>query len=307
MIREVPSPQFEDDIRLLVQEYEKALSSLEKELNNLFLSDFQRSQIVITQANIEAIIEQLNNGITVWTESAMTKAVTEGIAATLFSLFLAESMEEARTIVQLSELNDLLIRTVVADTQTDLLNVSQNVSRRVRNAIQKTTGKVLRSNLTQGVNGTQTLKYDLLKAWKKEIGEALNTGLIDAVGRRWRPSVYAEMVARTKMMNAHIEASTNEGIERGAQYGIISSHGAVDACRFHEGRIVKIDPNAPGDYPTIEELKETLQIFHPNCKHIITIIISLDILSDTRRLRAEKQAEIGKRAVTVGGRNPQID
>lgn len=305
-IREVPAPQFEHDIQRLVKEYEKALRSLEIELNNLFLSDFQRAQIITTQKNIEEIILQLNNGITAWSSTAMTGAVTEGAAATLFSLFLVESMEEARKVVQFSALNDLLVRSVVADTLTDLLNVSNNVSRKVRNAIQKGTARVMRENITQGINGTQTMKYDLLKQWKKDVGDALQTGLIDVRGRVWKPSTYAETVARTKMLSAHIDATTNEALERGAQYGIISSHGAKDACRFHEGRIIKLDPNAPGDYPTEEELRATLQIFHPNCKHVISPIIDLDILSEDRRLKAEQQAEIGKRAISVGGRNPQI-
>lgn len=146
-IREVPTPNFEDDITRLVKEYEKSLGKLEKELNNLFLSDFQRAQILVTQANIEAIIVQLNNEITAWSSTAMTKAVSEGVASTLFSLFLAESMAEARKIVQFSELNDLLIRSIVADTQTDLLNTTNNVSRKVRNAIQKGTGRVMRETL----------------------------------------------------------------------------------------------------------------------------------------------------------------
>lgn len=305
-IREVPTPNFEDDITRLVKEYEKSLGKLEKELNNLFLSDFQRAQILVTQANIEAIILQLNNEITAWSSTAMTKAVSEGVASTLFSLFLAESMVDARKIVQFSELNDLLIRSIVADTQTDLLNTTNNVSRKVRNAIQKGTGRVMRENVTQGINGTQTLKRELQKQWRKDIGDALDTGLIDSAGRRWKPSVYAETVVRTKMLNAHIDSTTNEALERGAQYGIISSHGASDACRFHEGRIVKLDPNAPGDYPTVDELRSTLQIFHPNCKHVVSPMKNLDIMSDSRRQKAESQGELGKRAISVGGRNPKI-
>lgn len=144
------------------------------------------------------------------------------------------------------------------------------------------------------------------KQWRKDIGDALDTGLIDSAGRRWKPSTYAETVVRTKMLNAHIDSTTNEALECGAQYGIISSHGASDACRFHEGRIVKLDPNAPGDYPTVDELRSTLQIFHPNCKHVVSPMKNLDIMSDSRRQKAESQGELGKRAISVGGRNPKI-
>lgn len=305
-IREVPKPNYEYDVELLRKEYEMALKRLEVEMNNLFLNDFQRAQIVITQKNIEGILKELNTGVASWTDDHMTKAVTEGIATTLFSLFLAENMDEARKMVQFTSLNKLLIQAITADTQTDLLQVSNNVSRKLRNAIRKGTSKSMRANLTQGVNGTQTLKYDLLKQWNKDVGSALKNGIIDSGGRVWKPSTYAETVVRTKMLNGHIEATTNEALERGAQYGIISSHQAKDACRFHEGRIVKLDPNAEGDYPTVDELRESGQIFHPNCKHVISPIRDLDSLSDKRKLKTEQQAELGKRALAIGGRNPKL-
>ncbi|MGE6488506.1 phage minor capsid protein [Paenisporosarcina sp. NPDC076898] len=305
-IREAPQPNYNDDIQLLVKEYELAIKRLEKEMNTLFINDFQRAQILITQKNIEAILEELNTGVTTWTSTFMPSAVTEGIATTLFSLSLVESMKDARKMVQFSEINDLLVRAIVADTQDDLLQVTNNVSRKLRNAIRKGTGKSMRANLTQGINGTQALKRDVLKEWKKDLGDALGTGIIDKAGRRWKPATYAEMVVRTKMLNAHIEATTNEALENGVQYAIVSSHNAPNACRFHEGRIVKLDPNAPGDYPTIEELRNSGQIFHPNCKHVITPIRSLDELSEKRKKRTEEQAELGKRALAIGGRNPLV-
>src|SRR5690606_30672601 len=87
-------------------------------------------------------------------------------------------------------------------------------------------------------------------------------------------------------------------------YGIISSHGAKDACRFHEGRIIKLTANAPGPYPTIEQLRATNQIWHPNCKHTFTTISDLDALPDDVRTRAEKQHERGEAAIRTGKRNP---
>lgn len=305
-IREIPQPNFDDDIKALIAQYELALKSLEKEMNSLFLNDFQRGQIIITQRNIEAVLTELNNGVTEWTSNVLPIAVTEGIAAALFSLFLAENMEQARSMVQFSELNDLLVRAVVADTQDDLLQVTRNVSRKLRNTIRIGTGKSMRANLSQGINATPALQRDVLKQWKKDLGDALGNGIIDKAGRRWKPEIYAELVVRTKMTQAHIEATTNEALERGAQYAIISSHGAPDACRFHEGRIIKLDPSAPGDYPTVEQLRNSGQIFHPNCKHVISPMIDLDFMSDRRKEKAEKQAELGRRALSIGGRNPKL-
>lgn len=78
------------------------------------------------------------------------------------------------------------------------------------------------------------------------------------------------MVVRTKMMYAHMEATTNEAIERGVMYGTISSHGAKDGCGQYEGKVVKLVQDAPGDYPSVDALRASGAIFHPNCKHVIT-------------------------------------
>ncbi|MDT2236643.1 hypothetical protein P7H19_10540 [Paenibacillus larvae] len=42
----------------------------------------------------------------------------------------------------------------------------------------------------------------------QELGKSLDSGIIDAAGRRWRPDTYVEMLTRTKMMNTYREATT---------------------------------------------------------------------------------------------------
>ena len=304
--QEAPTPTYGYETQALRQMFESALEDIEREMNNLFLTDFERAQLLATEASIRDILASLDADVALWSQAAMTTAVTDGAAAALFSLGLAKTIEEARAIVQLNTLNRELVLTLIADTQTDLLAVTQNVSRRTRSVIRRGTARVLRQNAAVGINSTRTNTSDLVKAWKKDLNGALNSGIIDAAGRRWRPTTYAETLVRTKMMQAHTEATTNEALTRGALYGMISTHQAVDACRYHEGRIVKLDASAPGDYPTVEELRESRQIFHPNCRHIVSAFRRIEDLSAARRTRAEEKQELGRRAQAAGGRNPQI-
>jgi len=78
-----------------------------------------------------------------------------------------------------------------------------------------------------------------------------------------------DMVSRTKMMRMTMDATINEAVDREAYYGVISSHGARDACRNWEGKIVKLVADAPGDYPYYGNLP-TREIFHPRCSHVIS-------------------------------------
>src|SRR5690625_3160200 len=125
-----------------------------------------------------------------------------------------------------------------------------------------------REQYTQGVTGTRTIKRETLNKMYKELDDTVNTGIIDAAGRKWRPETYVDVVAQEKMNQAYFEANVNESIARGAFYGVISSHGATDACRYHEGRIVKLTEDAPGDYPTIDELKSDRKSTRLNSSHV---------------------------------------
>jgi hypothetical protein len=182
---------------------------------------------------------------------------------------VAETVEEARKIVVFNRLNRDFIKTAVADTQADILQVSQNIDRKVRTTIRQVTAEAMRANLTQGINTTDSIKRDILRDLRQRLGDSINTGIIDAAGRRWKPEVYSEMVTRTKLAQAQRESAINDALGREAYYGKISSHGAKDACRNWEGKIVKLMPDAPGDYPYYGSLPNR-EIFHPNCKHVIS-------------------------------------
>jgi hypothetical protein len=181
-----------------------------------------------------------------------------------------------------NRLNRDFIKTAVADTQDDLLQVSQNIERKVRTAIRQVTAEAMRSNLTQGINTTDSIKRDILKNLRERLGDSINTGIIDAAGRRWKPETYVEMVTQTKLAQTQRESTINDALGRNANYGIISSHGAKDLCRNWEGKIVKLTPDAPGDMPYYGSLPNR-EIFHPRCKHVISPVRRLDRLPEDIR------------------------
>ncbi|CAH0304856.1 phage minor capsid protein [Priestia megaterium] len=268
-MRELPPPNYEYEISKLVNAYKQAMLDIQRELQRIDLNDFQRATATATLQSIADIIAQLDETTSVWIQTNVPVAVNDGIVRSIIALEIVNTVAEAEAIVKFSRLNSDLVKAVVADTQDDLLQVTQNVNRKVRTTIRQVTAEVLRANTTKGINGTSALTSDLVANLRKQLGSAVETGIIDASRRRWKPEVYAEMVVRTKMLQAHKEATINDGISRGANYGVISSHGAKDACRNWEGKIVKLTPAAEGDYPYIGDLPNR-EIFHPNCKHVVS-------------------------------------
>ncbi|SER87478.1 phage minor capsid protein [Psychrobacillus sp. OK032] len=266
---DIPQPTYDYDINKLTKAYERALRDVRSELDTLFLSDFERAQIIATERNISRILSDMAQYGDEWAALTTDKAFNDGIARTIMSLHLAETFEDALKIAQFNGVNRRLAAAMIADTQADLLAVTQNIERRTRVIIRKASAEVIRAQTASGINGVRSIKSALSKELRKQLGAEANEAIIDASGRRWKVSHYTEMLARTKLMQAQREASINEAIDEGAYYGVISTHGATDACRGYEGKIVKLIAEAPGDYPYIDELPRR-EIFHPNCKHVVS-------------------------------------
>ncbi|QHZ58603.1 minor capsid protein [Brevibacillus sp. NSP2.1] len=269
-MRQPPEPNYEYEIARLVSAYTKAMYRIATELQRLDVTDITRANSAAALAEVVRILAELNGQSAEWVTRNLPIAAADGVAAAIYALGVADTFEEARRIAKFNRMNKAMVDAVIADTQADLLAVTQNVERKVRAAVRQVTADSMRANMARGVNGRRTVSRDILDGLRMKLGDSVNTGIIDAAGRRWRPEVYVDMVTRTKTMEAHMEATINEGVAREAFYGVISRHGATDACRNWEGKVVKLVPDAPGNYPYLGDLRGGREIFHPNCKHVVT-------------------------------------
>lgn len=305
-MRNVPKPNFKYNATRLVKLYKRAAEDIMREIERSDLTQYSANSRALL-ADISEIIVDLDDNAEKWVKENIPKSAREGVARSLVTLEIASSMEEAEKIVKFNKINRELVQAAVADTYQDIAYVTQNINRKTKAGLRKAFADTIREQYTQGVTGLQTIKRETLNKMYSDLEGLTRTGITDAAGRKWRAETYVEMVAQEKMNQAYFEANTNEAIARGAFYGIISSHGATDACRYHEGRIVKLTEDAPGDYPTVEELEATGQIFHINCGHHVSTLRNLDILPASVLDKAEKQARLGEKAVSEGGRNPDVE
>ncbi|WP_145412498.1 phage minor capsid protein [Paenibacillus xylanexedens] len=257
----IPDPNYDRDIKRLVDAFKRAVLAIGTELSRLDTSDISRAHAKAALAEVAAILRELNTESAAWVAEYLPKAATDGVVRAIVDLGVVSTLAEAEKIVKFNRINREMVASAIADTQADLLAVTQNIDRRVRQAVRQATAESFRANMAAGINGRRTINADTLAGIRKTLGHATDTGIIDAVGRRWKPEVYVDTVTRTKLNTAHRDATINEAIGREAFYARISSHGANDACRGYEGRIVKLLPDAPGDYPYVGDLPRR-EIFH---------------------------------------------
>lgn len=264
-MREAPRPNYDYDVKQVVKAYEQALKDVQAELNSLFITDFKRAQVLATEKAIVSILSDIKKYGDEWASVAVTKSAIDGIASTIYSLSLVGTYDEALKIASFNRVNKRFVAAAIADTQADLLAVTQNIERQAKLTIRKATAEAMRYKLARGDNAIQDISREI----KQRIINATDVAIIDARGRRWKVGNYADMIARTKLMEAHREASINEALAEGSYYGRISRHGATDACRHWEGKIVKLVAAADGEYPYIGDIPRR-ELFHPACKHLVT-------------------------------------
>ncbi|TYS60479.1 minor capsid protein [Sutcliffiella horikoshii] len=302
----IKDPDYHYDATKIAEEYRKAKIAIARELARVDVTDLSKRQTKATFARILVILEALNVAAEEWVTENIPAAVYQGVASTLVVLGVAETIAEARELVKLNPINKRMVDAIIADTFSDLLTVTQNMDRKTKAIYRQVLSEAMRSNYAQGINGVKTIKAETISLLKQKLEGSANIGIIDAAGRKWRPETYVETVALEKMNQAYREATVNEAVQRGTLYGIISSHNASDGCKFHEGRIVKLVPEAPGSYPTVDELRATNQIFHVRCKHQVLPIRNPEMLPQAVRDKAERQEATGRKAIAAGGRNPNI-
>lgn len=150
-------------------------------------------------------------------------------------------------------------------------------------------------NAARVISDAQKQQLNLILAQGKLTGESLKTvaaavqetlktqglsALIDRGGRSWDFEVYANMLVRTKAVEARNLGLQNRMVSAGYDLVQVSNHGSTHpACRFWEGKILSSTGRTKG-YPTVDQAKRA-GLFHPNCQHAINVI-NLDLAQKTQ-------------------------
>ncbi len=117
-------------------------------------------------------------------------------------------------------------------------------------------------------------------AVKQELQDQGIAALVDKAGREWSFDTYAEMLVRTKAVEARNQGLANRMLEDGYDLVEVSDHNSEhQACAEWEGKILSVSGNTPagtvlpGDIEVAGSLEDAIAagLFHPNCEHAINV------------------------------------
>lgn len=292
---DLPLPNYERDVKEIVRIYKAAINEVILILERLSTygksKSISRAEMTAVLVELSALLLEVDKEAEKWVKERIEKSFLNGQAEVLIAIGEAKTIEEALRLVSASMLVNHAKEALIADTFDDLLYANNKMKRETIKMVRAVVAEQMKIKAAEGM-GRKTIKKGIIEALtKKEIRERFdvegNVAIIDKLGRRWKLQTYAEMVTRTKLLQAHTEGTRVEALERGVDLAIISSHGATDACRHFEGQIISMNGFTEG-FPTYEELRRTNLIFHPNCKHKITPIRDISLLPPEVRARFEE-------------------
>ena len=282
---EPPEADIDQHVNRISRKFGSTVRRIRELLAQLEIETLNRQEERRIIREINALLDALDAEIEVDAEEAYKDVYEHGRARVLVALGLFVSIGAAKRFLRSSKAKTSHThRAFMREYEVmvdDLLAATQNTRRQVKRTIRQIAAERLRDGI-RDKEGVYSIRRDIKADMRKRLGEAADFAIRDRANRRWKLHHYVDVVVRTKLAEAHRESTRIEAMERGALYVVVSQHGdACEKCKPWESRILKLDPSAPGSYPTLDEAMGA-GLFHPSCAHSITPLRDPEFLTNRR-------------------------
>jgi hypothetical protein len=304
---DIPLPTYNRDVNELVRIYKNAILEVIAILESLSTrgseKDISRAQMNTVLAQLAVLIGQVDKDAEAWVKEQIKEAFINGQVEALVTIGEAKTLDEARSMISGAAMSALVMESIdalTADTFEDLLFANNKMKQSTIKMVRAVVAEQMKAKAAAGMGRNTSRKAIVAALNKKDIRDRFNVegnvAIVDRAGRRWKLETYAEMVTRTKMLQAHTEGTRVEALERGVDLAIISSHNADDSCRKFEGQIISLNGHTEG-FMTYDGLRRSNLIFHPNCRHKVTPIRDINLLPEAVRKKFEEGQKEAKAAL----------
>lgn len=170
-----------------------------------------------------------------------------------------------------NRVHKMTVAALVDDSSRAFAQSLTTVGRSASNIMGKATRELLTQQMAKGLTAGEALRVVKAQLVQRIEEEGIGA-LIDRAGKTWALDTYAEMLFRTKAVEARNRGLVNRMAENEYDLVQVSSHGgSCDVCSDWEGKILSVTGKTKG-YQTVAEA-EAAGLFHPNCRHAINAII----------------------------------
>lgn len=263
--------------RILKQSYKEVVAEIES------ATDFGVANRKAILGQIEKILTETGTDVQTFIEKELPG---------MYEVGADEAVKQLKNVgakVAVSEGFNRVHKTAIAalidDTSRAFGESLTGVSRSANLLLGKATREQITFKMAKGMTAGESLQ-DVRKTIKGVLKEQGLDALKDKSGRTWTLDRYAEMLFRTKAVEARNRGLINRVLENGFDLVQVSSHlTSCELCAPWQGQILSMTGETPG-YPTVAEA-EADGLFHPNCRHAINTIIP-GLARETKSYSAEQ-------------------
>lgn len=242
------------EVERLVLFYEAAERDILNGLNRALLRGNQTQYLETMKQNVEVILRDLRSGSKQWCEEAIPRVYIEGTKYAEGQL-----LRKGQALAGFGDIHQQAAQVLAESTYNRLLGVTETIGRQAQDIFRD----LALENVRGTVVGYETWEQAARK-YREQLADRGVTGFKDRAGRNWNMRSYAEMVARTTTMQAHLQGTANRLLGNGHDLIVVSTHsGACDLCVPWQGKVLSLTGRTPG-YPTLADA-EAAGLFHPNC------------------------------------------
>lgn len=219
-------------------------------------------------ATIKSQLRRLGDNVDVWIQKEIPQYYLDG--ANIAIQDLKDMGVDLSGPKGLAAINKESIGYLVDDTRnafaTSLTAISRSASNLLSDALKQQITFILADGALKG-DARQTIVANVVQQLKDEGLSALT----DKGGRNWSFDDYADMLVRTKAVEARNAGLQDKMLQNGYDLVQVSDHNSDHpACADWEGEILSISGKTEG-YPTTDEA-EADGLMHPNCQHAYNVI-----------------------------------
>lgn len=251
----------------LVATYRAAIKKIEGEFTgSTEFGQARRQQIL---ANVRLILTRLGADMAAWAETEMPDYYRQGIEDAIQGLSRLNidipDTREAFTVI-----DSKAVAAIVSEVQDGFATSMEGIFRASRRVLTYAEKQEIKQQLALGAI-TGESQRETARQVKGYLQEQGLTALTDRSGKRWELDQYAQMLVRTKAVEARNAGLANTMSQNGYDLVQVSDHGSSHPeCARWEGQVLSLTGNTPG-YPTVDEATAD-GLFHPNCQHAMNVV-----------------------------------
>lgn len=254
-------------IKNLVSIYTRAINKIKADFNAQ--TSFEKARRTAILKNIKIVLTDLGGSLDDWADENMPVYYKQGIA--LAENSLANLDAETKKLAPFTQIDRRAVNAITNEVKTAFGESIRGVARSTTRVLTQAEKLEIKAILSEGI-----ITGDTRKKIAAEVKDMLNengfTALVDKAGKQWQLDSYADMLVRTKAVEARNTGLGNRIQQYGYDLVQVTDHNSSHpACAEWEGEILSYSGNNP-DYPSYEDALAG-GLFHPRCEHAINVLV----------------------------------